>query len=68
MPEAQWFQGKNAPKFHQAFADSVQTLRGIIHPEEANKLLQKAISGKYDSTLWRIITLGAWMTKFNVSK
>ncbi len=68
MPEARWFQGNNALKFHRAFTDAVQALDEIINPEGANRLFQTAIAGKYDSAVWRIVTLGAWTTKFNVSK
>jgi asparagine synthase (glutamine-hydrolysing) len=67
-PEAVWATTDGREAFRERLAVALERTEGIIAPE-ATKLLEDAIAGRrqYDSALWRIIALGAWMRLFKIS-
>jgi asparagine synthase (glutamine-hydrolysing) len=67
-PEEIWAKEAGGGPFRERLADAVAACKGIIAPE-AVSLLEGYLTGQsgYDSAVWRIICLGAWMRLFNVA-
>jgi len=67
-PEEVWARKEGATEFRRALAEALEVVRGSVTPAAA-ALLEDAIAGRrgYDSAIWRIISLGAWLRRFNVS-
>ena len=67
-PEEIWAKEAGGGPFRERLADAVAACKGIIAPE-AVSLLEGCLTGQsgYDSAVWRIICLGAWMRLFNVA-
>ena len=68
-PESIWATKEGHEAFRERLASALERTEGIV-AEEATKMLEDAIAGRkqYDSVLWRIIALGAWMRIFKVSR
>jgi asparagine synthase (glutamine-hydrolysing) len=67
-PEELWAKEAAGETFRQRLTESVVACKGIIS-SDAVRLLDGSLSGQgpYDSAVWRIISLGAWMRLFNVA-
>ena len=67
-PEAVWVTQDGREEFRARLATALECTKGIV-ARPAKKLLEDAIDGRmpYDSAVWRIIALGAWMRLFEVA-
>jgi asparagine synthase (glutamine-hydrolysing) len=67
-PEEVWARQSGADEFRRALLEARASCNGIV-TDEIGKLLEDAIAGRrgYDSAIWRVISLGAWMRRFNLS-
>jgi asparagine synthase (glutamine-hydrolysing) len=67
-PEQVWARESGGALFRRRLDEAVALTKGIIR-SDAVGLLGDGLSGNkdYDSAIWRIICLGAWMRLFNVA-
>ena len=67
-PEVVWVKEAGSAQFRKALADAIEASQGLL-TDQAATALDDAIAGRsdYNSTLWRMISLGVWMRKFGVS-
>jgi asparagine synthase (glutamine-hydrolysing) len=66
-PEAIWATKEGRDAFRDRLAAALERTKGVI-PIQATRLLEDAVAGRtaYNSAVWRIIALGAWIRLFNV--
>lgn len=67
-PEEVWAQEKGGEEFRRRLTEAVAICQGIISAD-AVRLLEGSLTGRarYDSAVWRVICLGAWMRLFGVT-
>lgn len=67
-PEEVWATESGGTLFRDRLAEGMAFTKGIIRPEALNALGASLTGGQpYNSAIWRIICLGAWMRLFNVT-
>ena len=67
-PEEVWARESGGEVFRARLVEAAASTKGIIGAGAAATLGASLAGGKsYDSAVWRIICLGAWMRLFNVS-
>jgi asparagine synthase (glutamine-hydrolysing) len=67
-PEEVWLRERAAPQFRQAFEEAMAASGGILN-ERARTVMEEMISGKrpFSFMVWRAISFGAWIKRFNVT-
>lgn len=67
-PEEVWLRERAAPQFRQAFGEAMEHSRGILN-ERARMDMEEMIAGKrpFSFMVWRAISFGAWIKRFNVT-
>jgi asparagine synthase (glutamine-hydrolysing) len=67
-PEEVWAKENDGESFQRLFTRAVEDCRGVIAPNHLS-VLEASLSGatRYDSAIWRIISLGTWMRLFKVA-
>lgn len=67
-PEERWLREESPERFRQALAEAVSASQGILN-ESAIALLEGMIAGKlpFSFVLWRMISFGKWMERFDVT-
>jgi asparagine synthase (glutamine-hydrolysing) len=67
-PEEIWIRKQGPDLFRRAMRETVDSSAGAVKPE-ALALLDDTIGGKrpYDFLIWRIISFGRWVRRFNVA-
>lgn len=67
-PEEVWARESGGEAFRRRLTEAIADCQGIIGAD-AVALLEGSLNGqtRYDSAVWRIICLGAWMRLFNVA-
>ena len=67
-PEEVWAREKGGEEFRSRLGEAVMACQGIVDAGAARGL-EAGLTGAapYDSAVWRIICLGAWVRLFNVS-
>jgi asparagine synthase (glutamine-hydrolysing) len=67
-PEEVWARESGGEIFRTRLAEAAAATKGIVRSDAAATLgASLAGSASYDSAIWRIICLGAWMRLFNVA-
>lgn len=67
-PEETWLRETAPDLFREKVVESVKRAEGILRKVETNTMLEKIINGQQKFTFlpWRLISLGDWLTQFNV--
>jgi asparagine synthase (glutamine-hydrolysing) len=66
-PEEVWIKQMGPTQFQQALNESIEASQGILTSKVHDYWTQTLVGRKaYDSTLWRMISLGVWMKRFGV--
>jgi hypothetical protein len=67
-PEEVWARESGGAEFRARLSDAVAACQGIVSPDTPS-FFEGSLAGKrpYDSAIWRILCLGAWMRLFSVT-
>jgi len=67
-PEEVWARESGGAEFRRRLSGAVAACQGIVTPD-APILFEDSLAGRgpYDSAIWRILCLGAWMRIFSVT-
>lgn len=66
-PEEVWLRERGADQFRAALDEAIEASQGVLN-NDARKVLDDMIAGRrpFNFMVWRMISFGAWMKKFNV--
>ena len=67
-PEEVWVREQNPDLFRRALRETVDAAAGVVKPGSL-ALLDDTISGKrpFDFLIWRLVSFGRWVRRFNVA-
>ncbi len=68
-PEAAWFRGPLRQLVEDGVETTLRTLPGLLDPTGTRRFASQMLSGgaPLDFSLWRIISVGIWADRFNVT-